>query len=111
LIKVNGTANLFLLNPNGIVFGPYARLQIGGAFLATTASSFKFPDGGEFSATKPQAPPLLTVDVTLNLQYGATAASITNRGRTGDTATTINPIKTILFNGSRRYADLYFIRE
>jgi filamentous hemagglutinin family protein len=82
LIRANGKANLFLLNPNGIVFGQNARLNIGGSFSATTASSFKFPNGTTFSATNPQAPPLLTVNITPGLQYGTSqsGATISNTG-------------------------------
>jgi filamentous hemagglutinin family protein len=82
LLRTNGTASLFFLNPNGVIFGSNARLEIGGSFFATTANSFKFPDGSEFSATNPQAPPLLTVNVTPGVQWGASqpGATITNRG-------------------------------
>ncbi|MFK0729611.1 MAG: filamentous hemagglutinin N-terminal domain-containing protein, partial [Gloeotrichia echinulata HAB0833] len=81
IIKAGGTANLFLINPNGIVFGPNASLQIGGSFLATTASSLNFADGTKFSATDPQTTPLLTVSVPIGLQFGATAAPIRNQSQ------------------------------
>ena len=60
-VNVLGNANLFLINPNGIVFGPNSKLALGGSFVATTANAIRFGDQGFFSASVKNAPPLLTV--------------------------------------------------
>jgi len=78
-LKAEGTANLFLINPNGIIFGTNASLKIGGSFLASTASSLKFADGTQFSATASQTAPLLTTSVPIGLQFAGTVGRISNR--------------------------------
>ncbi|PSM51169.1 hypothetical protein C7Y66_00405 [Chroococcidiopsis sp. CCALA 051] len=82
ILAARGTANLFLLNPNGIIFGENASLRVGGSFIATTASSINFADGTQFSATPGTDAPLLTVSVPLGLQFGAGAGEIVNRANT-----------------------------
>ena len=54
--------NLYLINPNGIIFGNNARLDVQGSFTATTADSIRFGTQGEYSAANPQLPQVLTVN-------------------------------------------------
>ncbi|WP_375510415.1 filamentous hemagglutinin N-terminal domain-containing protein [uncultured Nostoc sp.] len=64
ILGVDGAANLFLINPNGIIFGKNAQLDIAGSFLASTANAIKLGENGLFSATKPQNSNLLTIKPT-----------------------------------------------
>jgi filamentous hemagglutinin family protein len=83
IIRANGTANLFLINPNGIDFGQNAELQIGGSFLATTANSVRFLDGSEFraNANTQTTSPLLLVSAPVGLQFnGTTNGAIVAQG-------------------------------
>jgi len=53
-------ANLFLMNPAGILFGPTALLNVDGSFHATTADYIGLADGTRFNAVPSGADALLT---------------------------------------------------
>lgn len=46
-------ANLYLINPAGIVFGPQATINVSGAFHASSADYLRLSDGARFQATNP----------------------------------------------------------
>src|SRR4029077_12977577 len=48
-------ANLYLINPSGIVFGPNATVNVSGSFHASTADYIRMSDGAKFQATNPDA--------------------------------------------------------
>ena len=78
-LGVLGNANLFLINPQGIVFGSGASLDIQGSFLATTGDAIKLGDTGLFSATQPATSNLLTVNPSAILFNTINAQPIVNR--------------------------------
>jgi filamentous hemagglutinin family protein len=103
VVSVIPSANLYLINPSGIVFGPNATVNVLGSFHASTADYVKMADGSKFQATNPDSstlsaappvafgfltasPPAITVNgstlgvpqgQTLGLIGGGTAASPT----------------------------------
>ncbi|MEM9219523.1 MAG: filamentous hemagglutinin N-terminal domain-containing protein [Cyanobacteria bacterium P01_F01_bin.150] len=82
-LGVDGTADLFFLNPNGIVFGQNARLDVAGSFLATSANAFQFQNREVFGATELVPPsPLLTIKPSALFFTRSPAGSIINRSIT-----------------------------
>ena len=79
LLGANGAANLFLINPAGIIFGENARLDIGGSFYGSTADSILFEDGTIFSATDTQAQPILTINAPIGLNFRDNPRDIVNQ--------------------------------
>ncbi|MBX3343815.1 MAG: filamentous hemagglutinin N-terminal domain-containing protein [Nitrospira sp.] len=66
--NINGTvqalnANLFFVNPSGIVFGPSAQLNVSGSAYFSTAQQLRLSDGGIFTANTA----LLAFDSTLSV--------------------------------------------
>jgi filamentous hemagglutinin family protein len=94
-LGVIGNANLFLLNPQGILFGPQSQLSLTGSFIATTADRFTFGNQS-FSAIDPAAPPLLTVSLPIGLGFGVRPGLIVNQsiGETGF-GLAVGPFKTL----------------
>lgn len=43
-------ANLFFLNPAGVMFGEHAQVNVSGSFAVSTANYLKLADGGRFNA-------------------------------------------------------------
>jgi len=78
VLGVQGNANLFLLNPKGIVFGPQARLDLRGSFLASSADSVVFDNSYQFSSSNPQSIPLLNVNIPIGLNFRENPGKIIN---------------------------------
>ena len=94
LLRVSGSnANLFLLNPMGIIFGANARLDLPASFTATTATGIGF-NNGWFSAVGSNDYATLVGDPQ---QFAFAIASPGTILNTGDL--TVNPAQSITLLG------------
>ncbi|MGQ4650188.1 two-partner secretion domain-containing protein [Lyngbya aestuarii] len=80
-LGVLGNANLFLINPNGILFGANASLDVNGSFLATTATAIGWGELGLFSASEPATSNLLTINPSVFFFNARTAETIVNQSQ------------------------------
>ncbi|MDJ0690761.1 MAG: filamentous hemagglutinin N-terminal domain-containing protein [Xenococcaceae cyanobacterium MO_188.B32] len=97
ILRTAGNANFFLLNPNGIIFGENAILDVGGSFIATTASSIDFADGTSFAVREDNPNVSLTISVPIGLGFLGNNGSITVNGG-GSQITNAPPLSPVEFD-------------
>ena len=94
ILKVSGSnANLYLMNPAGIVFGKDASLNVPGAFTATTANGIGFGNGNWFNAVGSNNYAVLTANPT-SFGFSGLSGSIVNAGNLS-----VNPGQSIALVG------------
>jgi filamentous hemagglutinin family protein len=91
-IRVPGV-NLFLINPNGFLFGRNASLDIGGSLFVTTANAIRLGETGLFSASQSESINLLSINPSaflfsaVNSQVGIEVQSRATRTVLGNITT------------------------
>ncbi len=88
-LGVEGTAHLFFINPNCIVFGENAQIDVVGSFIATTANRVDFNDGTSFTVRDENQKPILTWSAPIGLGLDSNNGSIIVNG-TGHQLTSAN---------------------
>lgn len=82
-IRVDGSSDLLLINPNGIIFGQDSSLDLSGSFLASTARGVKI--GEEPLDTEESSSHLLKINLPIGLQFDENPGNIINRSSANST--------------------------
>jgi filamentous hemagglutinin family protein len=80
--SIKSGANLYLINPAGVVFGPHATVNVAGSFYASTANYLKLGRDGRFAVTHPDGSKLTTAPPAAFGFLNAKPAKITADGST-----------------------------
>jgi filamentous hemagglutinin family protein len=80
LISTLNPSNVYILNLNGIVFGESISLNIGGSFLASTASSIQFNDGINFTSVLGRGKQAISLSELQLIRFFGDSGSITLNG-------------------------------
>jgi len=94
-----GNANLFLINPKGVIFGSNARLDVRGSFVGTTANAIELANGDVFNASAGERLPNQLLNVNPNaflFNQIAAQPTIKNQSRSG---LEVNPGRSLLLLG------------
>lgn len=97
-LGVQGNANLFLLNPQGIIFGSNARLDLRGSFMGSSADSIVFNNDFEFSSNNPQTVPLLAINIPVGLRFRDNPGTIINQSIAANPSPPDLPLPVPIFN-------------
>jgi filamentous hemagglutinin family protein len=88
-------ADMYFLNPYGILFGPNAKLDVQGGFHASTADYLRLQDGGRFEARQPSNSLLTVAPVAAFGFLTDTPATLT----TQDSTLLVPPLKPLSLIG------------
>jgi len=95
-----GTANLYLINPAGILFGPTASINVGGSFNASTADYIKMANGEKFYANSSPPPLLSFAPAAFGFLGGNPGGTITIQGATLSNGPSLTLVGRDRTNGS-----------
>ncbi|MGR3278629.1 two-partner secretion domain-containing protein [Acaryochloris marina NIES-2412] len=90
ILRANRGTNIFLMNPNGIIFGPNSQLNLGGSLVATSANRIIFFDGKKFETENVADKSLLSISQPVGLNLDSSSGPIRVYGN-GHNLKFINP--------------------
>jgi filamentous hemagglutinin family protein len=84
ILGVKGNANLYLINPQGFIFGSNAKLDLNGALTISTGNNIGFSKGYIFDALNANSVPLVDLGVPSSINYNndSNAIQINGDGQT-----------------------------